>query len=191
MTVQERIRILKVIELMDEQPVFAKEIGLSANSGFNEEIAYGYIILKNPENKNSNRKRKEKMVMEITLESVEKVMAQTGVEYKVAKDALLKTDGNVDEAIKLLQPEVRDIGEDVKALIEKLKKKVEEGNVDRVQIRKNEEIVLSVPLNVGIVGGILGFAAAPWALIAGSVAAFGLGCKLEVVKKDGSTDEVQ
>ena len=68
---------------------------------------------------------------------------------------------------------------------EEVKRKVEEGNVSRIQIRKGEEIVLSVPVNVGIVGGIIGLTAAPWALIAGSVAAFGLGCKLEVVKKDG------
>ncbi|MCR5557930.1 MAG: DUF4342 domain-containing protein [Butyrivibrio sp.] len=129
--------------------------------------------------------------MEITLEAVEKVMEQTGVDYRAAKEALTKTDGNVDEAIKLISPDTIDIGEEAKAAVEKLKRKVEEGNVDRIQIRKGEEIVLSVPVNVGIVGGIIGLAAAPWALIAGSVAAFGLGCKLEVVKKDGTTDEIK
>ncbi len=129
--------------------------------------------------------------MGITLEAVEKVMEQTGVEYQVAKDALTKTDGDVEAAIKLIRPETVDVGEEVKSLIDRLKKKVEEGNVDRIQIRKDSQIVLSVPVNVGIVGGILGLAAAPWALIAGSVAAFGLGCKLEVVKKDGTTDEIK
>ena len=129
--------------------------------------------------------------MEITLEAVEKVMEQTGVDYRAAKEALQKTDGNVDEAIKLISPDTIDIGEEAKAAVEKLKRKVEEGNVDRIQIRKGEEIVLSVPVNVGIVGGIIGLAAAPWALIAGSDAAFGLGCKLEVVKKDGTTDEIK
>ena len=129
--------------------------------------------------------------MNITLEAIEKVMEQTGVEYSVAKEALLKTDGDADAAIKLLQPDTVDLGEEVKAAVEKLKKKVEEGNVDRIQIRKDQQIVLSVPLNVGIVGGILGLATAPWALIAGSLAAFGFGCKLEVVKKDGTTDEVK
>ncbi len=128
--------------------------------------------------------------MEITLEAIEKVMEQTGVEYKAAKEALVKTDGNVEAAIKLIRPDTIDIGEEAKAAVDKLKKKVEEGNVDRIQIRKDDQIVLSVPVNVGIIGGILGLAAAPWALIAGSVAAFGLGCKLEVVKKDGTTDEV-
>ena len=129
--------------------------------------------------------------MEITLEAVEKVMEQTGVEYQAAKAALQKTNGDVDAAIKLIQPDTVDIGEEVKGLIEKLKKRVAECNADRVQIRKNDQVVLSVPVNVGIVGGILGLAAAPWALIAGSVAAFGLGCKLEVVKKDGTIDEIK
>ncbi len=129
--------------------------------------------------------------MEITLEAVEKVMEQTGVEYAAAKEALKKTDGDVDAAIKMIRPDSIDIGEEARAAVEKLKKKVEEGNVDRIQIRKDDKVVLSVPVNVGIVGGILGLAAAPWALIAGSVAAFGLGCKLEVVKNDGSTDEVK
>ena len=129
--------------------------------------------------------------MEITLEAIEKVMEETGVEYKAAKEALTKTNGNVEEAIKLIRPDTIDIGEEAKAAVEKLKKKVEEGNVDRIQIRKDDQVVLSVPVNVGIIGGILGLAAAPWALIAGSVTAFGLGCKLEVVKKDGTTDEVK
>ncbi len=128
--------------------------------------------------------------MNITLEAIEIVMELTGVEYKTAKEALEKTNGDVDEAVKLIQPATKDIGDDIKNLIDKLKKIVEEGNVDRIQIKKDDEIVLSVPVNVGIIGGIVGLAAAPWALIAGSVAAFGLGCKLIVVKKDGTSDEV-
>lgn len=128
--------------------------------------------------------------MEITLEAVEKVMEETGVDYKTAKEALTASDGDVDAAIKAIQPQTQEISEDIKALMEKLKKKVNEGNVDRVQIKKGDEVVLSVPVNVGIVGGLVGLAAAPWALIAGSLAAFGFGCQLVIVKKDGTTDEI-
>ena len=128
--------------------------------------------------------------MEITLEAVEKVMEETGVDYKTAKEALVNADGDVDAAIKAIQPQTQEISEDIKALMEKLKKKVNEGNVDRVQIKKGDEVVLSVPVNVGIVGGLVGLAAAPWALIAGSLAAFGFGCRLVIVKKDGTTDEI-
>ena len=128
--------------------------------------------------------------MEIRLEDVEKVMEQTGVEYKAAKEALLQTGGDADAAIKLITKDTIDIGEEAKAAVEQLKKKVKEGNVDRIQIRKDDEVVFSVPVNIGIVGGIVGFATIPWAFIAAAVAAFGLGCKLEVVKSDGSSDEI-
>ncbi|MBQ8945627.1 MAG: DUF4342 domain-containing protein [Lachnospiraceae bacterium] len=129
--------------------------------------------------------------MEITLEAVEKVMEETGVEFATAKEALVNADGDADAAIKAIRPETRDFDAKVNETVDKLKKVVEDGNVDRIQIRRGDEIMLSVPVNVGIVGGILGLAAAPWALIAGAVAAFGFGCKLEVVKKDGTTDEIR
>ncbi|WP_408072472.1 DUF4342 domain-containing protein [Butyrivibrio sp. JL13D10] len=129
--------------------------------------------------------------MNITLEAIEKVMNEAGVDYAAAKEALLKADGDAEKAIKDLQPKVCELEEDVQKLINKVKAIVAEGNADRVQILKDDEIVFSVPVNVGIVGGILGLAAAPWALIAGAVAAFGLGCRLVVVKKDGTKDEVK
>ncbi len=129
--------------------------------------------------------------MNITLEAIEKVMNEAGVDYSTAKEALLNADGDAEKAIKELQPKACELEEDVQKLIDKVKAVVAEGNADRVQILKDDEIVLSVPVNVGIVGGILGIAAAPWALIAGAAAAFGLGCKLVVVKKDGTKDEVK
>ena len=128
--------------------------------------------------------------MEIRLEDVEKVMELAGVDYYTAKEALVKAEGNLDKALEDLAPTGTSVGDEVKDLIEKLKAKVKEGNVDRIQIRKADEIILKVPVNVGIIGGIIGAAAAPWALIAGTIAAFGFGYKLEIVKKDGSTDEI-
>lgn len=128
--------------------------------------------------------------MEIRLEDIEKVMELAGVDYYTAKEALVKAEGNLDKALEDLAPTGTSVGDEIKDMIEKLKAKVKEGNVDRIQIRKDDEIILKVPVNVGIIGGIIGAAAAPWALIAGTIAAFGFGCKLEIVKKDGSTDEI-
>ena len=128
--------------------------------------------------------------MEIRLEDIEKVMELAGVDYYTAKEALVKTEGNLDKALEALAPTGTSVGDEIKDMIDKLKAKVKEGNVDRVQIRKDDEIILKVPVNVGIIGGIIGAAAAPWALIAGTITAFGFGCKLEIVKKDGSTDEI-
>ncbi len=129
--------------------------------------------------------------MKITLEAIEKVMNLAGVDYAAAKEALLKAEGDAEKAIKDLQPKVYELEEDVQKVVDKVKEAVNDGNVDRIQIKKNDEIILNVPVNVGIIGGILGLATAPWALIAGTVAAFGLGCNLVVVRKDGSTDEIK
>ena len=128
--------------------------------------------------------------MQITLEAVEKVMELTGVDYAAAKEALVKADGDVDEAVKLITPEGKEENDKVKETIEKIKAKVKEGNVDKVQISKDGEIILSLPVNIGIIGGIIGAAAAPWAFVAATLATLGFGCKIEIVKKDGTTDEI-
>ena len=81
--------------------------------------------------------------MQITLESVEKVMELTGVDYAAAKEALIKADGAVDEAVKLITPENKNDNDKVKETVEKIKAKVKDGNVDKVQISKDGEIVFS------------------------------------------------
>ena len=128
--------------------------------------------------------------MQITLEAVEKVMELTGVDYAAAKEALVKADGDVDEAVKLITPEGKEENDKLKETVEKIKAKVKEGNVDKVQISKDGEIILSLPVNIGIIGGIIGAAAAPWAYVAATLATLGFGCKIEIVKKDGTTDEI-
>ncbi|MCR5473613.1 MAG: DUF4342 domain-containing protein [Lachnospiraceae bacterium] len=128
--------------------------------------------------------------MQITLEAVEKVMELTGVEYAAAKEALLSADGDVDEAVKLLSPENGEESDKVNKTVEKIKAKVKEGNVDRIRISRDGEVVLSLPVNIGIIGGIVSLAAAPWAFIAATIATIGFGCKIEIVKKDGTTDEI-
>ena len=127
--------------------------------------------------------------MQITLEAVEKVMELTGVDYAAAKEALVKADGDVDEAVKLIAPEEK-ADDKVKETVDKIKAKVKEGNVDKIQISKDGETVLRIPVSVGIIGGIIGAAAAPWAFIAATLATLGFGCKVEIVKKDGTTDEL-
>ena len=128
--------------------------------------------------------------MQITLEAVEKVMELTGADFPEAKEALVRADGDVDEAVKLIAPE-EPADDKVKEMVDKIKAKVKEGNVDKIQISKDGEIVLSLPVSIGIIGGIVGLAAAPWAFIAATIATLGFGCKIEIVKKDGTTDEIE
>ena len=78
----------------------------------------------------------------------------------------------------------------VNDIVEKVKELVKKGNVTKIVIKKNDNILVNIPLNVGIVGSIIGVAAAPWAIIAVAVATAGFACRVEIVKEDGEILEV-
>ena len=75
-------------------------------------------------------------------------------------------------------------------LVEKLKGMIEEGNVTRVRVRKGENIILNLPVNVGLIGTAIGLIAAPWAVILGAISAVGFKCTVEVEKNDGTVTVV-
>ena len=80
--------------------------------------------------------------------------------------------------------------EDLKAfaddLVSKIKGLVAEGNVSRIRIRKDDTIILNLPLSVGLIGTALGLVAAPWAVILATISTIGFKCTVEVEKKDGT-----
>ena len=76
-------------------------------------------------------------------------------------------------------------------LLEKGKAIVKEGNVNKIRVKKDEKVLLSVPVNVGIAGGLVTLAAAPWwGILAAGAAAYGFDVKFEIVKEDGSVTDV-
>ena len=75
-------------------------------------------------------------------------------------------------------------------IIDQLKELVKKGNVARILVLRGEDAVLNIPLNVGIVGTILGLTAAPWALIASAIATLGFDCRIVLEKTDGTTQEL-
>ena len=122
--------------------------------------------------------------MEITLEMIDAVRERTGADYAEAKEALEKSGGSVVDAIVLLEKKSR-INTD--EIIGKIKALVKEGNVNKIRVKRDEKVLLSVPVNVGIVGGLVGLAAAPWwGVLAAAAAAYGLDVKFEILKDDGS-----
>lgn len=78
----------------------------------------------------------------------------------------------------------------VNDIIEKIKELVKKGSVTKIVIKKGDNVLVNIPLNVGIVGGIIGVTAAPWAIIAAAVATAGFACKVELVKDDGEVVRV-
>lgn len=75
-------------------------------------------------------------------------------------------------------------------IVDKLKDMVKEGNVTRIRIRKGDTTILNLPMTVGVLGTVIGVAAAPWALVLAAIATIGLDCRVEVEKKDGEITTV-
>ncbi len=130
--------------------------------------------------------------MEITLEKIELVKDRTGVTYAEAKKALEEADGSVVDAIIGIEETInsgnrsRGFGEKGASLFESLKALVRKGNVAKIQVKKDDEIILNVPVNAGI----LGICIAPLASVVAIVAAFGFKCVIEVVKTDGTIIDI-
>lgn len=128
--------------------------------------------------------------MEITLEKIELVKDRTGVSYKEAKEALEQTEGNVVDAIILIEDNIDQganaSGTKVSAAVDVIKDAIKKGNVSKVVIKKEDEVLLNLPVNIGIVGTVL----FPWAAVAGTIAAFGTKCRIEIVKDNGDIIDV-
>ena len=75
-------------------------------------------------------------------------------------------------------------------IMAKLKELVRKGNVSRIVICKDGKELVNIPVNVGIVGGVVGLAAAKWVVIAAVLATVGFGCIVQVIKEDGEVSDV-
>ena len=125
--------------------------------------------------------------MDITLESIDAVRERSGASYEEAREALEASGGNVVDALVYLEQKKKGRTDE---RIEKIKAIVKEGNVNKIRVKKDEKVLLTVPVNVGIVGGLVGLTAAPLAILAAGAAAYGFDVKFEIVREDGSVSDV-
>jgi len=126
--------------------------------------------------------------MNITLEAIDAVRERSGVSYEEAREALEVCSGSVVDALVYLEQKRSDKNGE---LLEKVKAIVREGNVNKIRVKKDGKVLLSVPVNVAIAGGLVGLAVAPWwGVLAAAAAAYGFDVKFEIVKNDGSSTDI-
>ncbi|MCD5414841.1 MAG: DUF4342 domain-containing protein [Clostridiales bacterium] len=125
--------------------------------------------------------------MDINLENIDIVRERAGVSYKKAREAIEQANGNIVDALIFLEEEaerkkwtesVGDMGND---MLEKLKVLINKGNVTRIIIKKEGEVLLNIPVTAGAIGIVL----APIASIIGVSAAILTKMTVEIVTKDG------
>ena len=136
---------------------------------------------------------------EITLEKLDQIIERTNVTYGEAKKALEQSEGNVIDAIIYIEEnfntkskkntkkeEKNEVFEDVKSWIMDL---VEKGNVARIAIKKDDKVVVDVPVNAGIAATVIAITIPP-ILAAALVAAVATKITIEITMTDGSVQVV-
>ena len=129
--------------------------------------------------------------MEITLEKIELVKDRTGVSYKEAKEALEAAEGSVVDAIIAIEDTV-DIektgktSEFANETMEKIKEMVRKGNISKIAVKKGDDTIVNIPVNVGLVGAVV----APWGVIAAALATVGFKCTVELTTTDGNVIDI-
>lgn len=69
--------------------------------------------------------------------------------------------------------------------VEKIKELVKKGNIARIMIKKSGDTIINLPLNVGVVGTVIGLAAAPWAMLTAAIVTIGTDCQVELHTTEG------
>lgn len=134
--------------------------------------------------------------MEIKLEDVDKVIERTGVSYKEAKEALEMSNGDIldaiiyaEENLKNNKLEKEEKGQTIEEFKLWLKELINKGNVARIKIKKDEQVLVDVPVNAGIAATVIGLVMPPL-LAFGVIAAVATKVTIEITKTDGSIEVV-
>lgn len=127
----------------------------------------------------------------ITLKKIDIIRERTGVSYKEAKEALEQNDGEVIETIIFIEEKhgkswmdtMSSMGNEI---VEKLKAVIKKGNVSRIILKKDGEILLNVPITAGAIGVML----YPTISLLGIAAALITKSTIEIVKDSGEVVDI-
>lgn len=132
--------------------------------------------------------------MDNELEKIDLVRDRMKVTYSEAKEALDRNGGNVVDAIVYLEKNQKSfagsVGSAGNEFVEGIKNIVKKGNVNRVRIRKDDKVILDIPVNAGVVGGAIGVIYLPALMAIGAVAAVVSKIDVEIVRPNGDVEVV-
>ena len=130
---------------------------------------------------------------EITLEKIDIIRERTGASYTEAKEALEASDGNVVDALIYLEKDKKSTVDEMFTTKEEfvawLKDIVQKGNVNRIKIKKDDKVVVDVPVNAGVAATLTALVWPPLFAI-GLLTAVATKVTIEITKTDGSVEVV-
>lgn len=120
------------------------------------------------------------------LKKIDDILKRTDTDYSTAKKALEDANGDVLDAIIMIENQNKsnsytksNKGEQI---FNQLKDILAKGNATKITIKKNNEIIVNLPVTAGIIGAF----AAPFLSAAGITAALLTQCSVEITQADGN-----
>lgn len=119
--------------------------------------------------------------MDISLEKVDIIRDRTGVTYKEARDSLEAANGNVVDALINIEEAgdkrwTETISVKGSEAVDKLKGIVRSGNVNRIRVKKDDYVILDIPVTAGAISA----AVIPQLTAIGTAVALLSKCTIEV-----------
>lgn len=125
----------------------------------------------------------------ITIEKVDLLRERCNISYRKALEILRLANGDVIEALVMLEEEPNTWTERVQIqgaeLVSRVRELIKDGNVNRITIRNEERTLLDIPISVGAIGAVL----MPYLTALGVIAAVASRCTIEVQRRSGGADE--
>lgn len=130
---------------------------------------------------------------EITLEKIDIIRERTAVSYTEAKEALEISQGNVVDALIYIEQNKKSTMNSVYTtkdeFLDWLKDLVKKGNINRIRIKKDEKVIVDIPVNAGIAATLTVLIWPPLIAI-GILTAVVTKVTIEITKDDGTVEIV-
>lgn len=121
------------------------------------------------------------------LEKIDAIRNRLDVTYEKAKWALDQTNGDVINALILLEKEKpkwqNEFTVRSKDLFSKVSDLIREGNAVRLKIKHRNNLILEIPLTIGVAGGAAGLVFAPYLTIVAIIAGLFTHWTIEVERR--------
>lgn len=132
---------------------------------------------------------------EITLEKIDLLRERTKASYSEAKEALIRAEGNVVDALIILEENTKQEKQEYTSkneFINSIKKVIKKGNVNRIRIKKEEKILIDIPVNAGLAAGVIALVnpIVLTILAVGTIGAVYTKLTIEITKEDGTVEVI-
>lgn len=131
---------------------------------------------------------------EITLEKIDIIRERTDATYADAKEALEFCEGNVVDALINIEEKQKNEKNQVYATKEEflnwIKEIIKKGNVTRIKIKKDEKVIIDLPITGGIAATVVAYLIWAPLLAIGVLTAVVSKVTIEITKDDGSVEVI-